>query len=242
MNLDEVRRYQLETALSRTAPPRGLRPALFAPELFKTYPGARRVNLPPPAPSRSADIASVFRNRRSRRDFRGRPISPDTLSWLIWACAGVQKSDGEGFVRRTAPSAGALYPIETYAVVHAVRGIPRGVWHYAVVDHALEQVKTGDFRGVSRAACIGQDMCGNCAVLFVFTAVFDRSTWKYGARAFRYVYLDAGHMVENLCLAATASSLGACPVGAFFDDEVNRLLDVDGHGESAIYLCAVGPC
>jgi SagB-type dehydrogenase family enzyme len=92
---------------------------------------------------------------------------------------------------------------------------------------------------VTRAA-LDQEMCKAAAVVFIWTAVFQRSKWKYGQRAYRYVYLDAGHIAENLALAATSLDLGSCPIAALYDDEVNRIIGVDGTAESVIYITVIG--
>ena len=89
-------------------------------------------------------------------------------------------------------------------------------------------------------AALGQEMCAEAAAVFVWTAVFARSKWKYAQRAYRYIYLDAGHIAENLALAAVSLGLGTCPIGALFDDEVNKLLAVDGIEESVVYMSVVG--
>jgi SagB-type dehydrogenase family enzyme len=145
-----------------------------------------------------------------------------------------------GYALRTAPSAGALYPIETYVIVHAVETIAPGIYHYDVRAHALEQIKTGDFRLAVAQAALDQDMAYEAGLVFVWTALFQRSKWKYGQRAYRYVYLDAGHIAQNVALAAVALGLGSCQIGALYDDEVNALLGVDGKTESTIYMTVVG--
>jgi SagB-type dehydrogenase family enzyme len=141
---------------------------------------------------------------------------------------------------RTAPSAGALYPIETYLIVNKVEGLEKGLYHYNIAAHSLEELKTGEYGIEITHAALDQDMCAEAAVVFVWSAIFIRSKWKYGQRAYRLVYLDAGHIVENLALSATGIGLGSCQIGAFFDDEVNQIIGVDGVEESVLYLSTVG--
>jgi SagB-type dehydrogenase family enzyme len=122
-----------------------------------------------------------------------------------------------------------LYPVEAYLVVHSVEGIESGVYHYAVEIHELDQLKVGDFRAAVARAALDQKIAYRANVVFVWTAVFERSKWKYKQRAYRYAYLDAGHIAQNVALG-----LGSCQIAAIYDDEANALLDVDGVDESAI--------
>ena len=209
------------------------------PAPYKEYPQARRVELPRPQPSREMGLDDALRNRASVRDFSAEPLSAADLSYLLWACAGI-RSVQHGHEFRTAPSAGGLYPIETYAVLNRVEDVEPGLYHYAVRAHALEQLRPGSLGMDAAKAALYQGVCYEAAAVLVWTAVFARSKWKYEQRAYRYIYMDAGHMCENLYLAATVRGLGACALAALFDDEVNALLGVDGVEESAIYMAAVG--
>ena len=146
----------------------------------------------------------------------------------------------EGYEYRTAPSAGALYPVETYIIAHNVEGLERGVYHYNIRQHVLEEIRLGDHTDQICTAAMGQEVCGRSAVVFLWTAVFQRCKFKYGQRAYRYIYLDAGHIAENLALAAVSLGLASCPIAALYDDEVNAVPDVDGIEESVIYMTVVG--
>jgi SagB-type dehydrogenase family enzyme len=209
------------------------------PKPYKTYPDNVKVVLPSFEPGRPMTLEEALNERKSVRAFRPRPISMGQLGYLLWASTGVQRAE-HGCEFRTAPSAGALYPIETYIVANEVRDLDPGVYHYGIKDHGLEQVRAGDQRQRIAAAALGQGMCAAASAVFVWTAIFDRSKWKYGQRAYRYIYLDAGHIAENLALAAVSLGLGTCQVGALFDDEVNKVLDVDGANESVLYMSVVG--
>jgi len=162
------------------------------------------------------------------------------VSQLLWACQGITARSGD-YEFRSAPSAGALYPVETYLVSHHVTGIDMGLYHYNVAEHKLELLKAEDLRRPLMMAGLMQQMLFDCAAAFIWTARVKRSRWKYRQRAYRYIYLDAGHAAENLALAAESLGLGCCLVGAFFDDPVNELVGVDGSAETVIYMCAVGP-
>lgn len=173
------------------------------------------------------------------RDFAPQAITLGALARLLWSVGGVREKRW-GFLFRIVPSAGALYPVETYVMVNRVEGLDRGLYHLHVPTFSLELVKEGDHSRTLTRAALGQEMVATCGVTFIWTAVIDRCRVKYGERAFRYVYLDAGHVGQNLYLAATSLGLGCCTIGAFFDDEVNQVLGVDGLEETALYLGVVG--
>jgi SagB-type dehydrogenase family enzyme len=177
--------------------------------------------------------------RRSIRDFFDQSITFSELSQLIWATQGITLK-APGFDFRASPSAGALYPIETYLVVNRVEEIPVGLYHYNVKEAQLILLKEGHFGPELSQAGLGQEMLEEAACVFVWTAIVGRSKWKYRERAYRYIYMDVGHIGQALYLAATALDLGCCTVGAFFDEEVDHVIGVDGKKEISVYLGAVG--
>jgi len=208
-------------------------------DLYKIYPNTKRVLLEKPHVISKMTLDNVLKNRKSIRDFSDKPISLKQLSYLLWASTGIQRKEF-GYDYRTAPSAGALYPIETYLVVNNAGSISQGVYHYLIKEHALEELKLGDFSADIAKAALDQDMCSIAGVVFIWTAIFNRSKCKYGQRAYRYIYLDTGHIAQNLALASTSLNLGCCPIAALYDDEVNRIVGVDGVEESVIYMSIVG--
>ncbi len=209
------------------------------PATYKQYPSAKTIPLTAEFPDQSLPFVDVLKRRRSVRSFSTKPLSMAELSFLLWASTGVQRRE-HGYEFRTAPSAGALYPIETYLVANNVEGLEQALYHYNIEAHALEEVKAGDFAEKIAHGALEQEMTAKAPVVLIWTAVFERSKWKYGQRAYRYVYLDAGHIAQNLALAATSIGLGSCQIGAFFDDEINQILGVDGVAESVLYLSVVG--
>ena len=231
--------FQQETKYAPDKMPGGRLDWHAKPELYKTYPESVKVPLPAFDPSGAMSLDRVFRQRRSVREFKARPVSLGQLGYLLWASTGIGRTEG-GYEFRTAPSAGALYPIETYIVAHDVRKLDSGLYHYAIQTHELERLMVADLRRPIAMAALGQAMCATAPVVFVWTAIVARSKWKYRQRAYRYIYLDAGHMAENLALAAVSLGLGTCQVGALFDDEVNKVLAVDGLEETAVYMSVVG--
>ncbi len=237
--------FQQETKYRRGRLPGGRLDWANKPATYKRYPAAPIIPLPPPDDAGGEGVWDVLSHRRSIRSFQDEPIQAQDLSQLLWAGQGITRVTGQtGF--RTAPSAGALYPVETYLVVHDVLDVPVGVYHYAVVQHQLEQlagapeVREGDYRAQIAQAALDQEIARRANVVFVWTAIFERAKWKYKQRAYRYVYLDAGHIAQNVALAATALGLGSCQIAALYDDEANALLGVDGVEESVIYMTVVG--
>lgn len=209
------------------------------PELYKQYVEAPKIDLISFKPTQMMSLDQTLQRRKSIRDFRDKPISKGKLSYLLWASTGLQRTE-EGYAFRTAPSAGALYPIETYVIVNNVKALEAGLYHYSIQTLQLELLAQRDLRRQITAAALGQGMCATAAAVFVWSAVFERCKWKYGQRAYRYIYLDAGHIAENLALAAVSLNLGTCEIGALFDDQVNTILGIDGHDESVICMAVVG--
>lgn len=212
------------------------------PEPYKTYPGAPRRELPAPSSLRLPPVPlwQALADRRSRRGLSGDSISAEHLAALLWACQGVTARQGP-YLLRTAPSAGALYPFETYVSIQAVEGWEPCLTHFHVPTFSLEVLREGHRgRDIAQAA-LGQGFLAESSVVFLWTAVLPRCAWKYRDRALRYLGLDLGHVCGNLALAAEALGVGCCSVAAFFDGEVNRVLGVDGEDEFAYYLAGVGP-
>lgn len=231
--------FQQDTKYHRDQREKGLFERIAVPEPYKEYPGSNGIKLPIPGSKSVLTLDEVLRRRKSVRRFTKQPLTLEQLSYLLWASNGVQRIE-RGHEFRTVPSAGALYPVETYLVVHNVEGLAPGVYHYAIREHALEEIKVGDFRREITLAALGQRVCDDAAVVFVWTAIFNRSKHKYRQRAYRYVYLDAGHIGHSLALSAVSLGLGSCQVGALFDDDVNQILDVYGVEESVVYMSVVG--
>ena len=231
--------FQQETKHNRLTADRIFIDQESIPEQYKEYPGCAKTALPKLKASEQLSLDEILKRRKSIRLFSQSPVTLEHLSYLLWATSGISRVTA-GYEFRNVPSAGALYPIETYLVINNVCGLNRGVYHYAIRKHYLELLKEGDFGDRIASAALGDTMCSDAAVVIIWTAIFMRTKWKYGQRAYRYIYLDAGHIGQNLALAATGLGLGSCPVGAFFDDEINRLLDVNGEQESVVYMSVVG--
>jgi SagB-type dehydrogenase family enzyme len=211
------------------------------PERYKSYPELiNRIVLPEPQINENANLWEVLGRRRSVRNYSFDCTMPlGVLSTLIWATQGITAAVGD-FQFRTAPSAGGLYPIETYLLARSVEGLDQGFYHFRPYSFDLEFIKPGDFAAALAKAALGQGMVADAQATFIWTAIIERSRWKYRQRAYRYIYLDAGHIAQNLYLAGTAAGVGICGIGAFFDDDVNALIGVDGIEETTLYLASAG--
>jgi len=210
------------------------------PGVYKRYTNAEKViALPKPETDGGNGLWDVVGRRRSGRNYADSPITLDELSQMLWACQGITAQHA-GHELRTAPSAGALYPIETYLVVNNVEGVEPGVYHYGIRRHQIECLRKGEFGGQVAEAALGQLMAAKAGVVFVWTAVTARNKSKYGERGYRYIYMDAGHIGAHVSLAAEALGLASCAIGALFDDEANDLLGVDGVQETTVYMTTVG--
>lgn len=202
-------------------------------------PVIRMVRLPAPLRRGGRPLWQTLSQRRSQRHYENAPVSLEELSQLLWAAHGVNATYGSLHLR-TAPSAGALFPIETYVVANNVSDLEAGLYHFDAPDLALSQLRVGNLGHEISLALVGQRFVALAAAVFVWTAVPERSKRRYFERAYRYIYLDAGHIAQNLLLAATALGLSACPVGAFYDDDLNHLLGLKGRDETAVYTACVG--
>lgn len=168
-------------------------------------------------------LEEILVRRRSVREYVNRPISTVQLSQLLWSAQGVT---GHAEHKRTPPSAGALHPLETYAVVGNVDSLNKGIYRYSPAKHALTLVDNGDFLPALGRAAVNQSWLAEGSVVIVFTAIYERTTQKYGDRGVRYVHMDVGFAAENLHLQAVALGLSTVVIGAFVDDEVHRVMQL----------------
>ncbi|HJL18968.1 MAG TPA: SagB/ThcOx family dehydrogenase [Sandaracinaceae bacterium LLY-WYZ-13_1] len=187
------------------------------------------IELPEPRRSGGTTLTRALATRRSVRHYADGAIDRASLGQLLWAAQGLTSDEGG----RTAPSAGATYPMEVYAVTAG------GVFHYRPATHALHRVHGGDARPALQRAALGQDPVGD-APLVVLVAADPRPTERrYASRAERYVLMEAGHVAQNVLLTATALDLGAVPIGAFDDAAVARAAHLP-EAHRPLYLIPVG--
>ena len=164
------------------------------------------------------------------------------VSTLLKYTAGISADvfDDDGLNFRHVPSAGGLYPYETYVVANNITSLEKGLYHYNVPAHRLDLLNAGDLGPRIAAVCLDQVMARQAAAVLAWTAVVPRSKWKYLQRCYRYVFMDLGHLGQNFYLVAEALHLAACTIGALYDEEGNDLLGIDGVDESLSYVGVVG--
>jgi SagB-type dehydrogenase family enzyme len=180
-------------------------------------------------------VEEALAERRSVRTYAGAPLSLEAVAQLLWAAQGITGSGG----RRTAPSAGALYPLELYLAVGDVEGLAAGLYRYRPGAHELMLVKQEDVREALAEAALSQDWMQEGAIIIVITAVYERSMVKYGERGIRYTDMEAGHAAQNLYLQSEALEVGMVVVGAFHDEQVRSILALPEE-ETPLYLIPTG--
>lgn len=192
------------------------------------------IKLPKPLLESNVSLEETLNKRRSVREYRDEPLSLQELSQLFWAVQG--ETDPRGL--RTAPSAGALYPLEVYAVVSNVQDLSRGVYKYRSKGHELVKLAEGNHHA-ELTNHVGADFLSDSGVIFIFGAVYERTTQKYGERGIRYVHLETGHAAQNVYLQVQSLGLGTVVIGAFDDDEVQKITGME-RDEKPLYLMPVG--
>jgi SagB-type dehydrogenase family enzyme len=196
---------------------------------------AVKIILPEPAHDSDTSLEEALWGRRSTRSFSSEAMTLEQLSQLLWAGQGTTDPSG----KRTAPSAGALYPLKLYAVVGNVDGVKAGVYLYDPSTHTLNLVIDGDQRSALAQAALGQMSVKQSAVSFIITANYSITTKTYGDRGIRYVHLEAGHAAQNICLQAVGLHLGTVTVGAYNDADVQQVLGLP-EGEIPLYIIPAG--
>lgn len=181
------------------------------------------VRLPKPVYDGEVSVERAIKERRTIRAFQPKPLTLDQLSQLVWSAQGIT-DERSGF--RAAPSGGALYPLDLYAVVGegGVEGLESGVYHYLPASHSLQLVRKGDRRKEVASASLWQRWVARAAVIFVITSEYERITHKYGKRGIRYAQIEGGHVGQNIFLQSGALGLGVGIVGAFRDDAVAKAI------------------
>jgi SagB-type dehydrogenase family enzyme len=182
---------------------------------------SKYISLPSPELKGSCSLEECLQKRRSVREFSRRSISSAQLSQLLWSAQGIT---GHADRKRTPPSAGGLHPLETYVVVGNVDGLEPGIYKYTAGIHALAQSDDTDVRQAIGIAALNQTWLADAPVAFVFAAIYERTTGKYGDRGMRYVHMDVGFAAENLHLQVVALGMSTVVIGAFDDDEVHQVM------------------
>jgi SagB-type dehydrogenase family enzyme len=206
------------------------------------HPG--EIILPSPGYASSVSIEETMLRRRSVRDFRPDPIDLKEVSQILWAAYGITAPQSQPATLRgglrTAPSAGGLYPLEIYLVAGKVNGLKPGIYQYVAEGHKLVLHAAGDFRKELAGAALRQDFIAVAPASLVYTAIFSRTTGKYGSRGKeRYVCMDLGHSAQNVYLQVTALGMATCAVGAFADKMVSNTVMLPDH-EEPLYIMPIG--
>lgn len=195
----------------------------------------REYKLPKPRLENGASLVEALSGRRSVREFSSQALTIDEITQLLWAAQGITSRGGY----RTTPSAGALYPLELHLVAGEVAGLPPGSYRYNPVRHVLEDGVSGDLRPALARTALNQTWISQAPAVVVISAVYSRTSWKYGKRAIRYVHIEAGNASQNLLLQATALGLGSVVVGAFDDEALSHLLNLPA-SEKPLLILPIG--
>lgn len=208
---------------------------------FKEYSRLKKVYLPKKFSKKVLNLEKIIKNRRSIRKFSNKPISLNDISRILFYSSGLTYLHHNwNKTRRAYPSAGARYPLELYLIIlKETKGLKKGIYHYNVRKHALELLLAGDYK-VKICEYVNQKWVKRASVIIIITAIFDRTKIKYGERGYRYVFLDAGHLSQNIHLISTGLNLGCCAIGGFLDNEIGELLDLDNEKEAVIYINVIG--
>jgi SagB-type dehydrogenase family enzyme len=186
-----------------------------------------KISLPQPEIKGCLSLEEAIHDRISRRSFKDQGLSLAQAGQLLWSAGGLG-AEGAAGVSRAAPSAGATYPLEYYLAAGKVEGLAPGLYHYVHRAHALAMLQRGDLRAKLARACLGQEMVAQAPLSIVLVAHYERTTRRYGERGYRYVYMEAGYVSQNIYLQAEALQLGTVAVGAFDDAAVKEILAVEG--------------
>jgi SagB-type dehydrogenase family enzyme len=206
-------------------------------------PTKKVISLPDPREATNSilSIRVAVERRRSIRNYTKEPLSLVELSYLLWATQGVQKIYQNSVTLRTVPSAGARHALETYLLINNVKTLKPGVYRFLSLEHKLQEYMISpDISDKIVSACLGQTFIKASAVTFLWAAIPKRMTWRYSDRGYRYLFLDVGHVCQNLYLCGESIQCGTCAIAAFLDDDLNNLLGFDGETQFVIYLATVG--
>jgi len=193
------------------------------------------IKLPNPQYDGLSSVEGALLKRRSVRSYSKKPLRLAVILQPVWAAQGITHS--RGF--RTAPSAGALYPLELYIVAGNVTNLADGVYKYKPIQHELMKIDIGDKRTELCGAALNQRSIKDAPTVMVFCAVYQRTTVKYGQRGIRYIHMEIGHSAQNVCLQAVSLGLGTVTIGAFNDKEVKKIVNCDTD-EHPLYIMPVG--
>jgi SagB-type dehydrogenase family enzyme len=195
----------------------------------------KHIILPEPRYDGDVSVEQALRERRSVRSYKDDPLDITEISQILWSAQGI--TSRRGF--RTAPSAGALYPLEVYVIAGNVKNLPAAIYKYTPGDHALLEIVSGDRRSDLSRAALRQGSVRKAPAVLLFCVVYERTTAKYGQRGIRYAHMEVGHAAQNVCLQAIALGLHTAIIGAFRDAEVKAIANLPAE-EQPLYFVPVG--
>jgi SagB-type dehydrogenase family enzyme len=195
----------------------------------------RQMNLPKPILKGDVSVEEAIKHRRTIRSYLSKPLTLEQFSQIFWAAQGIT---GDRGYKRSAPSGGALYPMDIYGIVgdNGVKGLKAGIYHYDPHQHAASLITEGDLRKDVAKAALSQMWTARAPLNLVITSEYSRITSKYGTRGERYAMIEAGHIGQNIFLQAEALGLRAGIVGAFHDKDVNRVMKINRAHESLLIM------
>ena len=240
---EEIKRFLKATAIDAGHPTDAERQLPPPPSERPVPEGAKVFRLPEPGllPDKEVNFLEMVEMRASIREYSDKSLTLQELSFLLWCTQGVKMAMENGGTMRTVPSAGARHAFETYLLVHSVEALPPGLYRFLALGHALLPIGQGDEADAALLPCFkSQNMVKNSAATFLWCADYRRMNYRFGSRSARYVFLDAGHVCQNLYLAAYTHQIGVCAIGAFDDEKLNAALGLDGKNDFAVYGAAVG--
>lgn len=208
--------------------------AQILPDVSEQNPGTM-ITLPAPITDGQMSLEKAMSLRRSVRSYINQPLAIGELSQLLWAGQGINNE--RGF--RTAPSAGATFPLELYVMVNNVEGLRKGIYHYQIGEHKLKMIDSRELGKDLARASLSQSMISDAGVVIIFAAIFERTTARYGERGIRYIHNEVGHVSQNIHLQVSALNLGTVVIGAYRDEEVEAILNL-GDELRVLYMMPVG--
>ena len=241
---DEIGKEFMKKTQYKYMEPSAQNKGLTQPPLELDYDSSQQIiDIPRPQELsiKEMSLQRAIESRESVRKYSDHPLTLVELSWLLWCTQGVKEVMGTRATLRTVPSAGARHAFETYLLVNNVDGLQEGLYRFLAIDHKLLLVnRNPNIAEKITKAALDQSQVKKSNVTFLYVAVVERMKWRYGMRGYRYLHLDAGHVGQNLYLAAENIGCGVCAIAAFEDEELNRVLQLDGEELFVIYLLTVG--
>ncbi|CUO40606.1 SagB/ThcOx family dehydrogenase [Clostridium disporicum] len=207
-------------------------------DVEKYYPNTKKIKLVRNNNIRNSEFFKIITQRRSHREYSNEPINFEQLSEILYLSYGCKFIENEKY--RNSPSAGFKYPLEIYIFSNNCNGLKKGIYHFNPINSELELLNDNYNYNCLSKLCNNQTFINESAITIFITSIFEKTMSRYGDRGYRYILLDAGHVMQNIYLTATYFNLGITSIGGFYDNEINELLGIDGINESTLYIASIG--